>query len=129
LNEREVFLRAIDALNRGDTSGWLRSVHPEVVLRPLRAPMTGDYHGYRGVEKLFADTAETFEIFEVTYGQLQMLDDGRLYAEGKVRFRGRGGQVDTVVDTAGYAAFRDGLLFEWHDYGDRAAAKAALGIT
>ena len=129
MDERDVFLSAIDGLNRGDTSAMTELVHPDVVLRPLRAPMSGDYHGHRGVEQLFADTAETFEVFEVTYDELRMLDDGRLYAAGKVRFRGRGGQVDTVVDTAGYARFRDGLMIEWHDYGDRAAAKAALGIT
>jgi hypothetical protein len=129
VDEREAFLAAIDSLNRGDPSRMVELVHPEIVLRPLRAPISGDYYGYSGVEKLFADTAETFEIFEITYDELRMVDDGRLYAAGKVRFRGRGGQVDTVVDTAGYARFRDGLLCEWHDYGDPAAAKAALGIT
>ena len=104
-------------------------VHPEMVFHPIRAPVTGDYYGHRGIEKFLEDNAETFEVFEASYDDIRALDDGRLFAAGKVRIRGRGSHVDTVVDTAGYASFRDGLVCEWHDYGDRAAALAALGLT
>jgi ketosteroid isomerase-like protein len=129
VDQREVFLAAVDGVNRADMARIEEVVHPEMIFHPIRAPVSGDYYGHRGVEKFIEDNAETFDVFEIAYDDMRMLDDGRLFAAGKVRIRGRGGHVDTVVDTAGYARFRDGLLCEWHDYGDRAAAKAALGIT
>ena len=129
MGERELFLAAVELINRGDTAGIEQVVHPEMVFHPIRAPVTGDFYGYKGIEKFLQDNAETFDVFEATYDEFRMLDDGRLFAAGKARIRGRGSHVDTEVDTAGYATFRDGRVSGWHDYGDRAAAKAALGIT
>src|SRR3954462_4987228 len=97
-------------------------VHPEMVFHPIRAPIAGDYYGHTGIEKFLQDNAETFDVFEARFDEMRMLDDGRLFACGKTRVRGRGGHVDTEVVTAGYARFRDGQVCEWHDYGDRAAA-------
>ena len=116
-------------LNRGDTVGIEQVIHPEIVYHPIRAAVTGDYYGHRGIEKFIEDNAETFDVFEVSCDEFQMLEDGRLFVGGKARIRGRGGHVETVIDTAGYVTFREGLIIGWHDYGDRAAAKAALGIT
>jgi ketosteroid isomerase-like protein len=129
VSERELLLTAIDALNRGDATGLCAVAHPELVFHPIRAAVTGDYYGHRGLEKFLEDNAETFDVFEVRIDETRMLDDGRMFASGKAHVRGVGGQVDTVIDTAGYVCFRDGLISEWHDYGDRAAAKAALGLT
>lgn len=129
MDERELFLAAVEAVNRSDMSRIEQLVHPEMVFHPIRAPVSGDYYGHRGIAKFLEDNAETFDVFEITYDEMRVLDDGRLFASGKVRIRGIGSHVDTVVDTAGYARFREGLLCEWHDYGDRAAAKAALGVT
>lgn len=128
MDERALFLAAVDAINRADLNAVAEVVHPEIVFHPVRAPVSGDYYGHSGIEKFLADNAETFDLFEVAYDDIRPLPDGRLFAAGKVRIRGRGGQVETVVDTAGYASFRDGLVNGWHDYGDRAAALAALGL-
>lgn len=129
MDERELFLAAVDAVNRADMGKVAEVVHPEIVFHPIRAPVSGDYYGVRGIEKFLADNAETFDMFEASYHEMRLLYDGRLFAAGKVRIRGRGGHVETVVETAGYATFRDGLVAGWHDYGDRAAALAALGLT
>jgi ketosteroid isomerase-like protein len=129
VSERELLLAAIDALNRRDADGLCAVAHPELVFHPIRAAVAGDYYGHRGMEEFLEDNAETFDIFEVGIDETRMLDDGRMFVSGKAHVRGIGGQVDTVVDTAGYMRFRDGLISEWHDYGDRAAARAALGLT
>jgi ketosteroid isomerase-like protein len=128
VNEQEVLLATTDALNRGDLSRCAELFDPECVLHPIRAPMTGDYHGYDGLVRFLADNKETFEVFEIGFDEFQLLDDGRLFAAGHVRIRGLGSKVDTVVETAGYATFRDGRVSGWNDYGDRTAALAALGL-
>ena len=103
-------------------------VHPEMVFHPIRAPVTGDYYGLAGLEKFLADNAETFDLFEVASEEQVRLDDNRWYSSGTARIRGRGGQVDTTVVTAGIATFKDGLLVSWYDYGDRTAAREAAGL-
>jgi ketosteroid isomerase-like protein len=129
VSERELLDAAVDALNRADVSSFCATAHPEIVYHPIRSAVTGDYHGHRGLEKFIRDNTETFDIFEVGIDETTMLDDGRMFVAGRVRVRGIGGRVDAVVETAGYLRFRDGLISEWHDYGDRATARAALGLT
>jgi ketosteroid isomerase-like protein len=127
VDERELLLAAADALARGDLDAIADLTHPEIVFHPIRAAVTGDYYGHAGIEKFVADNAETFDVFEISYEEFELLDDGRLYAAGTARIRGRGGHVDTKVVTAGIATFKDGLIAGWHDYGDRAAALEAAG--
>jgi ketosteroid isomerase-like protein len=129
VDERELLMAAVDALNRGDMAKLVELVHPEAVFHPIRASITGDYVGHEGIGKFLADNAEAFDRFELAYDEFRLLADGRLFASGTARIRGRGSHAESVATTAGYAAFRDGLVIEWHDYGDRAAAMAALGLT
>src|SRR5262249_21015377 len=129
VERRELFLAAMDAFKRGDAEEVRRLTHPDFVLHPIRAGMTGDYHGHRGLERFNADNAETFEVFEPDYDEFAELEDGRPLATGSVRIRGLGSHVETQIATAGIAAFRDGLLAGWHDYGDRAAAREAAGFS
>ena len=128
MDERRLFLTAVDAMNCGDLPRLRDLTHPQFVFHPIRAAVTGDYLGHDGIEAFLLDNAETFEAFTVDYDELEELPDGRLFAAGKVRIRGRGSHVDTVVVTAGYATFRDGLLAGWHDFGDRETARAAVGL-
>ena len=128
MNAREQFLVAVDALNNADVAEMQKLITPDFLFHPIRAPITGDYVGIEGLEQFLRDNAETFDRFNAEYDDLREMDDGRLFASGKVRIRGRGSQVDTFVTSAGMASFRDGLLAGWHDYGDREAALAAAGF-
>ena len=58
-----------------------------------------------------------------------MLPDGRLLSIGRIRVRGRSGEAETVVKTAGIASFRDGRMLSWHDYGDVDVARAEAGLS
>ena len=116
-------------MNAGDLEELKRVTHPEFELHPIRAPLTGDYHGHRGWERFFADNAETFEVFQIEFDDIRMLDDGRLFASGRVRVRGVASQVDQFVPTAGIGTIRDGLPASWFDYGDHRAALEAAGLT
>jgi ketosteroid isomerase-like protein len=127
-DQRELLLAAVDGASRGDTSRIAELAHPDMVFHPMRAAMTGDYYGPAGMVKFMADNAETFDHFEFHFDEIEQIDENLLYAAGTARVRGKGSQVDTTVITAGIVTFKDGLVIGWHDYGDRAAARAAAGL-
>lgn len=58
MDERDLFLTSVDALNSGDLAAMPETVHPEFVFHPIRAEMTGDYDGFEGIEKFVGDNAE-----------------------------------------------------------------------
>jgi ketosteroid isomerase-like protein len=118
---------AVDALNRADLDALRRVTHPDFELVPLRAALTGSYHGYEGLAKFLRDNAETFEVFVADYDEVRPIDDDRLLSIGTVRIKPRHGGPETTVVSAGIVTFRDGLVAGWHDYGDAAKALEAAG--
>jgi hypothetical protein len=120
----QIFREAVDALNRRDRGELQRLVDPEIAFVPMRSAVTGAYLGHAGLEEFLADNDEMFELFHADFDELEPLPDGRLLSIGHIRVRGRGGQVETEVRTAGIACFKDGRLLSWHDYGDERIARA-----
>ena len=125
----EIFKRAVVALNRVDLAEIRRVVDPEIAFFPMRSAVTGPFLGHAGLEEFFADNDEKYELFEAEFDVLEPLADGRLLSIGHIRVRGKGGEDETVVTTAGIAAFRNGRLLSWHDYGDEATARAQANRT
>jgi hypothetical protein len=120
----ELFKRCVDALNRVDRAEIARLVDPQIAFVPMRAAVTGAYIGHAGLEEFLADNDEKYEYFLAEFDVLEALPDGRLLSIGRIRVRGKGGEDETVVKTAGIASFRDGRMLSWHDYGDEAIARA-----
>ena len=125
----QIFREAVDALNRVDRHAIMRLVDPEIAFVPMRSAVTGPYLGHAGLEEFLADNDEMFEMFHAEFDVLESLPDGRLLSIGRIRVRGKGGEAETVVKTAGIASFRNGRLLSWHDYGDEATARAKANET
>jgi limonene-1,2-epoxide hydrolase len=125
----EIFEAAVDALNRVDRDALPQVVDPQIMFLPLRSAVTGAYLGYDGIEAFLAENEARFELFNAEFEQLRPLPDGRLLATGNIRMRGRGERTESLYPTAGIAAFRDGRLASWRDYGNEAAALAAAGAS
>ena len=117
-----------DAINRGDLEAALE-LDPEVVFEPLRAPVSGAYYGPDGIRKFFADTADSFDRFRVEHRDIRDLGDDRVLAIGTMHARVRQGGVETEATSAGIATYRGGRLVRWKDYGDRAEALKAAGLS
>ncbi|MBN1529495.1 MAG: nuclear transport factor 2 family protein [Thermoleophilaceae bacterium] len=120
-----VFLRAVDALNRHDVEAVLADVTDDVVLIPLRSRLLGAFRGHEGVRAFFADTEESFEVFEARYDEIREFGDF-IVAIGRTRIRAKGSGVETSVTTAGVTQMRDGRIARWEDHGERGAALASL---
>jgi SnoaL-like domain len=120
----EIFKQCVDALNRVDMPEISRLVDPEIVFVPMRAAVTGPYIGHAGMEEFLADNDDKYEYFLAEFDTLEALQDGRVLSIGTIRVKGRGGEQETCVKTAGIAEFKGGRMLSWHDYGDEATARA-----
>jgi hypothetical protein len=125
----EIFKECVDALNRVDLNEIQRLVDPQIAFVPMRAAVTGAFIGHAGMEEFLADNDDKYEYFLAEFDRLEPLPDGRLLSIGRIRVRGKGGEDETVVKTAGIASFRNGKMLSWHDYGDEATARAKANET
>jgi ketosteroid isomerase-like protein len=122
----DAFRRGTDSINRGDLD-IAEFIHPEVVFEPLRSRTEGAFVGHEGMRQFIADTDEMFEVFNVSYTDVRDLGE-RVLAIGSIRMRGKVSGVEIDVPTAVIAAFRDGLLWRFKDYGDARSALRAAGV-
>jgi ketosteroid isomerase-like protein len=122
-----LFQECVDALNRVDRAELTRLVDPEVVFLPMRAAVSGPYIGHAGLEAFLSENDELYEYFRADFDQFERLPDGRLLCVGRIRVRDRVGAQELDVQSAGIAAFRDGRMISWHDYGDEKTARAKAG--
>ena len=95
----------------------------------MRAAVEGAFIGHKGMDRFLDDNAQMYEYFLAEFDRLELLPDGRLLSIGTIRVKGLGGELETRVNSAGIASFRDGRMLSWHDYGSEevARAKAAEG--
>jgi ketosteroid isomerase-like protein len=117
------------AFNAGDVDAVLQQTDPEMVWEPLRASMQGAYIGRDGMRAFMADNVESFEKFRVLVEETRDLGDGRVLVFGTIHILARGSGIETDVPMAGIAEFRDGLGTRWKDYGERAKALEAAGLS
>jgi hypothetical protein len=120
----KIFEQAVEALNRVDRVELRRLVDPDVALIPMRSAVSGPYIGHAGMDEFLSENDDMFEMFRADFDTLEVLPDGRLLSVGTITVRGKGGEAETVVTTAGIASFRDGRMLSWHDYGDEKIARA-----
>src|SRR6476620_1755625 len=121
------FQAMVQAINRGDIDGLLRFAAEDVEFLAYRSVMEGGYRGHEGLRRYLADTAQTFEVFQLDHHDVRELGD-QVVAVGTAHIRGRGGGVETDIPTAGVASFRGGKMTRWEDFGDGQKALKAVGL-
>jgi uncharacterized protein len=124
----EVGRRIVQAFNDGDIEPVLPAIDPDIEFIPRRAPVQGTYRGHGGLREFFADNAESFDVFHVTSDEIH--DRGEcVVGIGTLRVRGKGSGVDVVVPTAAVLTFAQGKVVRFEEFGDRAKALEAAGIS
>ena len=122
----QIFEAAVDALNRVDRSRLEELIDPEIVFVPMRSAVEGAFIGINGMNQFLDDNEAAFEYFIAEFDRLEPLPDGRLLSIGHIRVKGRSGELETTVATAGIASFRGGRMLSWHDYGSERAARERI---
>jgi len=118
----------IDAMNRRDIDAVLVGMHPEVRFEHRLAALQGSFVGVESVRGWFADLIETFDTWRISCEDIRDLGD-RVLALGTIHATGRESGVETEYPLSVVARYRDGLLTEFIDYGDRKQALEAAGLS
>jgi ketosteroid isomerase-like protein len=116
-----------EAVNSGDAERVVGFADPEILFEPLRAGTEGAFMGHEGLRRFMEDTRESFELFEMTITESIGIEDG-VVGIGILRIRGRGSGIETEIPVAAVLQYRNGLIVQYKDYGDRQRALEAAGL-
>jgi ketosteroid isomerase-like protein len=118
----------IEAFNRRDIEGFLRIMDPEVRWEHRLAALQGNFAGVDAVRAWGADLFENFSTMQVHCTDIRDLGD-RVLALGVTRTTGKGSGAQTELPFTVVAQFRDGQMTHFTDFGDRAKALEAVGLS
>jgi ketosteroid isomerase-like protein len=121
------FRRNNEAVSRGDIEAALATLDPYIEFIPRRAAVQGVYRGYEGMRQFFAENAENFDLYQVSYQEVRDFGDC-LIAFGTVRARGKESGVEVTTPTSLVATFRDGKMLRAEDFAERSEALKAVGL-
>jgi hypothetical protein len=90
--------------------------------------MQGHYIGLDGVRAFVSDFTEHFESVHVDCPDVRDLGD-RVLALGTIHATGKGSGVEAEFTLAVLARYKDGLVTDYIDFGDREQALEAAGLS
>ena len=124
----EIVRAAIEAMNRRDIEGALRLMDPKVRFEHRLAALEGNFVGIDGVRGWFADLVETFDAWQIHCPDIRDLGD-RVLALGTIKATGTESGVETELPLTVVARFEDERITHFTDFGDRAKALEAAGLS
>ena len=118
----------IEAMNRRDIEVVFQGMDPEIRFEHRLAALQGSFVGIDAVRGWFADLVEHFDTWHIHRTDIRDLGD-RVLALGTIQTTGKESGVETELPLAIVAEFSDGLVIDYTDYGDRAEALEAAGLS
>ena len=125
----EIIRRVLQAASCGDVAAAKDLTGPDIQLDSVFGSVEGGwYQGHSGIERWFADVADTWEMFEQTPERFIEIDQQRTIALTRVRGKGRGSGIEIGEHTASIWTVRDGRVvgIETHRSLDEALEAAGL---
>jgi len=119
---------AVEAMNRRDIEGVITLMDPEVRFEHRLAALEGKFVGLDGVRGWFADLVEHFDAWQIHCPDIRDLGD-RVLALGTIHATGRGSGAETGLPLTAVARFSDGRITHFTDFGDKAQALEAAGLS
>jgi ketosteroid isomerase-like protein len=123
----ERFREYIERFNGGDVEGALRYAHPEIRFEHRLVELQGEVTGIDAVRGWFVDAINLFDRWTVDCDDFRDLGD-RVLALGTVRALGKESGVEVEMPFTVLAKFKDGLVTDFTNYGDREKALEAAGL-
>jgi ketosteroid isomerase-like protein len=121
------FVEGVEAFNRRDLGGAFRFVDPGVRWEHWLGELQGTLVGIDAARAWHADLFENFASGEIHCTDIRDLGD-RVLALGTVSAVGTESGVETEHPFTVLARFKNGLVTEFTDFGDRAKALEAAGL-
>lgn len=128
----EAVRQLIDAWNRGDVEGWLKSVHPDgewssAILRQVEG---SDAATVRGHEELRRFWDEWHELWALTIEPSEVRDLGEtVLLLGRMSTRGNESGIDLNREIGYVCEFEDGLIRRTRAYFGAEATLEAAGLS
>jgi ketosteroid isomerase-like protein len=122
---RQVVLRLIDAVNRGDVEAIKADTAVDFELRPLVSVWQRDYHGHAGIENWQRDLAELWGEFSIEVDEVEQGAGEALVVVG--RWRGTPKNAPSALEgpIAATVLIADGKATKAEVYLDRTGATGA----
>lgn len=124
----ERFKESLEQFNRDDVAGALRYFHPEIRFEHRLVELQAEVTGIDGVRDWFVDAISLFDRWTVDCDDFRDLGD-RVLALGTVRALGKESGVEVEMPFTVLTKFKDGLVTDFTDYGDREKALEAAGLS
>ena len=124
----EIVRAAIEAMNRRDIEGVLRLMDPKIRFEHRLAALEGNFVGIDGVRGWFADLLENFDSWRIHCPDFRDLGD-RVLALGTIKATGTESGVETELPLTVVTRFKDERITHFTDFGDRAKALEAAGLS
>ncbi len=125
----QAFNRLIAGFEQSALDEWIGFYDPAARFEPQQALLQGGYNGHEGIRRWLADMAEHYRAGgHLDCVELRDLGD-RALAFGTLHYIGQASGIETESPVAVVASFRDGLITEFRDYGDRRQALEAVGLS
>jgi ketosteroid isomerase-like protein len=126
----EIIKRSLEAFNRRDADAMIALQHREIEFVPLTAAMEGRVYTGADETREFIHSLELdWEVLEVEPQEFYEVGD-RALALGIWRAVGRASGLELRSQPGGwFAKIRNGLVYRWRTYTDRAEALEALGVS
>jgi uncharacterized protein len=125
----DLIRKAWAAASRGDITGQLEYLAPDIEIVPFGASIEGMvYRGHEGVRAWWErEIVTNWKVFETRPEEFRRVGD-RILVFGHWVARGRTSGVDLDVPATWVVDVRDGKIVRWQTYTDRAEALEALGV-
>jgi ketosteroid isomerase-like protein len=122
----ELVRSGFEAFNRGDVTGVLALLHPDVEVHSVaEVGEEGTYHGHQGFLDWTAIWLDAWDDFKIEVEEIEEVDDENVLIHAHQWGRGKGSGLE--VEQRGIYLFtmHEGLATRLHLYADRESALAA----
>ena len=124
----EVVRKVVAAWNVGDVDGWLELCAPDIeVVFPPDVPEPGPFHGRDELRAWAEGFIAAWEDFQAEIQQAIPAGEQVVVA---LHYRGHGRNTGIEIEQTDWHVFtiRNSKVARWRNYGEQAAALAAVGL-
>ena len=124
----ELWVEGIEAYNRGDIEAVLNGMDPDIKFEHRLAALQGKFVGVEAVRKWLLDAREYLVDGQIDCSDVRDLGD-QVLALGTIRAIGKESGAVVELPYTVLATIRNGRVTHFIDFGDRAKALEAAGLS
>jgi ketosteroid isomerase-like protein len=126
----ELFLRTLDAFNRGDKTAWLASFDPDAEMVPARDwPESAPIRGAEAIWDFYIDVTAAWDEGSFEVGEAIDAGSDRIVTNTRRAARGRASGAGVQFSYWSVGTYRNGKVVRIEWFADRTEALEAAGLS